>query len=105
MMLCGSAARRAIARSGPRDFWVIARTRHLRRETKNHIPAILAATILSKEPAKYGLTYDPEPALRYDTFELDGAVDLLDGAKIVLTDADDATLDTLWQRAKASLAG
>ena len=41
--------RRALARSGEKDFWGIARTRYIRTETKNHIPAILAATLLSPQ--------------------------------------------------------
>ncbi|NIM61464.1 MAG: lytic transglycosylase, partial [Acidobacteria bacterium] len=47
--------RRAIRRSGSRDFWAISRSsRHLRRETRNYVPAILAATLISKDPEKYG---------------------------------------------------
>jgi membrane-bound lytic murein transglycosylase D len=68
--------RRALAHSPEQDFWSVARTRHVRRETKNHVPAILAATLLSKEPEKYGLRFTPEPPLRYDTIEVEGAVDL-----------------------------
>jgi membrane-bound lytic murein transglycosylase D len=78
--------RRAIARSGKHDFWAIARTNYIRRETKNHIPAIIAATILSKEPEKYGLTYDPEPALEYDTITVEGAADLRVLARCAGTD-------------------
>jgi membrane-bound lytic murein transglycosylase D len=68
--------RRAIARTGERDFWALAHTRHLRRETKNHIPAIIAAALLSKEPEKHGLTYEPAPPLAYDTVTVEGAADL-----------------------------
>jgi len=78
--------RRAIARSGKHDFWAIARTNYIRRETKNHIPAIIAATLLSKEPEKYGLTYDPEPALEYDTITVEGAADLRVLARCAGTD-------------------
>ena len=34
---------RALARTGHKDFWSIARTSHIRLETKNYVPAILAA--------------------------------------------------------------
>jgi membrane-bound lytic murein transglycosylase D len=78
--------RRAIARTGRRDFWGIARTRYIRRETKNHIPAIIAATLLSKEPDKYGLTAVTDPPLRYDTFEVVGAADLRVLARCAGTD-------------------
>jgi membrane-bound lytic murein transglycosylase D len=47
--------RSAIRRSGgSRDFWVHARRRLLYRETRNYVPAILAATLISKNPAKFG---------------------------------------------------
>lgn len=78
--------RRALARSGKSDFWGIAATRHLRRETKNHVPAILAATLLSKEPQKYGLKYEPEALFEYDTIAVDGAADLRVLAKCAGTD-------------------
>lgn len=68
--------RTAIRRTGTRDFWALAKTRYLRRETKNHVPAILAATLLSKEPEKYGLRYEPQPELRYDTVTIEGGADL-----------------------------
>lgn len=68
--------RSAIRRSGSRDFWRIAGTRYIRRETKNYVPAILAATMLAKEPGKHGLGYTPEREVVYDTVDIDGAVDL-----------------------------
>jgi membrane-bound lytic murein transglycosylase D len=80
--------RRAIARTGKRDFWSIARTRYIRRETKNHIPAILAATLLSKEPGKYGLTLEREPAIEYETITVDGAADLRVLARCAGTDLE-----------------
>ena len=68
--------RRAIARSGTRDFWTIARTRHIRLETKNHIPAIQAAALISKSPGQYGFSVVPDPPIEYDTIEVEGAADL-----------------------------
>ncbi len=68
--------RSAIRRSGSRDFWRIAGTRYIRRETKNYVPAILAATMLAKDPEKHGLAYTPEPEVIYDTVDVEGAVDL-----------------------------
>ncbi len=68
--------RSAIARTGKRDFWKIARTRHIRRETKNYVPAILAATLISKEPHRYGFEFEPEPPIEYETVQVEGAADL-----------------------------
>ncbi|MBD3235197.1 MAG: LysM peptidoglycan-binding domain-containing protein [Candidatus Eisenbacteria bacterium] len=68
--------RRAIRRSGTRDFWRIARTRHLYNETRNFVPAILAATILAKSPGAYGLTRETEPPLSYESVAVDTPTDL-----------------------------
>lgn len=67
---------RALARSGARDFWGIAQTPHIMRETKNHVPAVIAAALISKQPELYGITPAPEPPLFYDTLRVSGAVDL-----------------------------
>jgi membrane-bound lytic murein transglycosylase D len=80
--------RQAIARAGTRDFWKLARTHHLRLETRNHVPAILAAAILSKQPAKYGLSYVEAPPLAYDTVRVDGAADLRILAECAGTDLE-----------------
>ncbi len=68
--------RRALRYSGHKDFWGIAKTRYIRRETKNYVPAILAAVLISKEPEKYGLSFEPEELIVYDTVQVDGAADL-----------------------------
>jgi membrane-bound lytic murein transglycosylase D len=68
--------RRALARTRNKDFWSISRTRYIRRETKNYVPAILAAILISKEPEKYGLSFEPETRIAYDTIQVDGAADL-----------------------------
>ncbi len=38
------------------DFWEIAQEDFLRDETKNYVPKFLAAVIIAKDPARYGLT-------------------------------------------------
>ncbi|MBD3335457.1 MAG: LysM peptidoglycan-binding domain-containing protein, partial [Candidatus Eisenbacteria bacterium] len=67
---------RAIRRTGSRDFWRIARTRYLRNETRNFVPAILAATILAKSPGAYGFTEETDPPLAYETVSVDSPTDL-----------------------------
>ena len=67
--------RRAIALGGGRrDFWAIQK--HLRRETRNYVPAILAVTLISKDPEKYGFRFEPDPPVVYDTVQVRGAADL-----------------------------
>jgi membrane-bound lytic murein transglycosylase D len=85
--------RRAIAATGTSDFWALARTRYLKRETKNHVPAVLAAILISKQPAKYGFYAIPEPAVAYDTIDVSGAADLRIVARCAGTDP--ATLVSL----------
>ncbi len=68
--------RRAVRRTDSRDFWEIARTRYLVNETRNFVPAILAATILAKSPGAYGFTEEIEPPLEYDTVTVDTPTDL-----------------------------
>jgi membrane-bound lytic murein transglycosylase D len=78
--------RRALRKTGKKDFWGIANTRYIRRETKNYVPAIIAATMISKEPAKYGFEFEPDSPVPYETVEIDGAADLRVLAKCAGTD-------------------
>jgi membrane-bound lytic murein transglycosylase D len=51
---------RAIKRSGRDDFWKLtATTKYLPRETRDYVPLILAAIIVARNPAQYGLTVPP----------------------------------------------
>lgn len=78
--------RRALRKSGKKDFWGIANTRYIRRETKNYVPAIIAATMISKEPAKYGFEFEPDKPVPYETVQVEGAADLRVLAKCAGTD-------------------
>ena len=55
---------RAIRRVGSRDFYRLARTRYLRRETKNYVPAFVASLLIAKSPEKYGFVVN-EPETLY----------------------------------------
>ncbi len=54
---------RSISATKSNNFWTIAQTSHLRRETKDYVPKLIAAAIIAKNPEKYGfedITYaDP----------------------------------------------
>ena len=56
----------AIKAMGTSDFWALARGRWLADETKNFVPAIQAATIIAREPERYGFMITPAPPLMYD---------------------------------------
>jgi membrane-bound lytic murein transglycosylase D len=45
---------RAIRATGSSDFWALARTGFLRRETKEFVPQILAATQIGRDPDRFG---------------------------------------------------
>jgi len=67
---------RAIARVGSRNFWDLARSRYLRRETKSYVPMILAAIVIAKQPASYGFALIPDSPPAYDVAELDSPADI-----------------------------
>ncbi len=67
---------RAIRALKTRDFWRLARSRFLRRETRNYVPAILASILILKDPERYGFDADYEPELRYEWGEVDSATEL-----------------------------
>jgi membrane-bound lytic murein transglycosylase D len=46
---------KAVMRTGYADFWELYRRNAMPAETKNYVPQILAAVIMAKNPAKYGL--------------------------------------------------
>ncbi|MDY6855306.1 MAG: transglycosylase SLT domain-containing protein [Thermodesulfobacteriota bacterium] len=46
--------RRAIDKHNTEDFWEMSEYRYLKKETKDYIPKLIAATIIAKNPHKYG---------------------------------------------------
>lgn len=61
---------RAIRAVGSSDFWTLAGTRLLKQETREFVPAIHAATVIGRDPERWGFAVeDPEPAAT------DGATD------------------------------
>jgi membrane-bound lytic murein transglycosylase D len=67
----------AVRRTGYADFWELYKRNVLPAETKNYVPIILAMTIMSKNPAQYGLdAVQPDPALKYDVETVNYPVDL-----------------------------
>ncbi len=49
---------KAIKRLKTKDFFNIARSRYIRRETRNYVPAFLASLIIVKSPEEYGFNSD-----------------------------------------------
>jgi membrane-bound lytic murein transglycosylase D len=68
---------RAIKRSGRDDFWKLTSTkRYLPRETRDYVPLILAAVIVARNPAQYGMNIVPADPPAYETVTVPSAVDL-----------------------------
>jgi membrane-bound lytic murein transglycosylase D len=68
---------RAVMRTGYADFWELYRRNVLPAETKNYVPGIIAAIIMAKNPAQYGLdNLLPESAVVSDKVTVDYAIDL-----------------------------
>ena len=67
---------RAIQKTGSRDFWALAQSRHLRRETKEFVPQIHAATVIGRDPDRYGFDFDEVDPVAFDTLTVPPATDL-----------------------------
>ena len=66
--------RRAIRRSGSRDFWTLKR--YLPRETRNYVPAFIASIIIAKNPDQWGFPVPDERPWIYDRVDVPDALDL-----------------------------
>ena len=68
---------RSVMRTGYADFWELYRRNVLPAATKNYVPGIIAAAIMAKNPAQYGLEdMHPMAPVIYDTVQTDTAIDL-----------------------------
>jgi len=78
-----------MAKSKTGDFWDLRSTRYLRPETRNYVPKFMAATIIAKNPEKYGFTLNYHEPLRYDEVVIDRPTDLRLIAKVANVTYDD----------------
>ena len=74
---------RILRRYGRIDYWEMARRRLLPRETRNYVPSYLAATIIFKNPIRYGFQVAPDPELRFELIPLTEQVDLETVAELI----------------------
>ncbi len=90
---------RGIERYQVYDFWSLARTSGIRRETKNYVPMIHAAIVVAKSPDRYGFTVEADPELAFETVTVEGAVDLRTVAECAGASLDDVrTLNPALRR-------
>lgn len=74
---CGPGnVQRAIERTGYANFWEMANRHVLPLQTENYVPAILAVTIIAKNPEKYGFIVDPAPPLKTERVTVSTPTDL-----------------------------
>ena len=67
----GGRVRSAIQKTGSNDFWDLAKSRHLKKETKYYVPKLIAAIIIAKNPVAYGFEeVEYEEPLAYETVEV-----------------------------------
>ncbi|HVE66710.1 MAG TPA: transglycosylase SLT domain-containing protein, partial [Thermoanaerobaculia bacterium] len=80
---------RAMQRTGARNFWELAASGAIKPETRNYVPAFIAATLIARNPLHYGFEVEYAEPLDYETVLLDRPVHLKHLA------ASDAALDDL----------
>lgn len=64
--------KRAIKKQKTNDFWKL----RLNRQTRNFVPLYMAATIIAKDPKRYGFDVEYEKPLNWDVMKVNKAMDL-----------------------------
>jgi membrane-bound lytic murein transglycosylase D len=79
---------RALDRAGSdADYWTLVERRLLPRETRSYVPIILAMTLVGKDPARFGVSVEPEPPLRFESVKVSKPTDLRRIAEVIGVDA------------------
>jgi membrane-bound lytic murein transglycosylase D len=78
----------AVRRDRSRNFWELARKKkNFRAETRNYVPKIIAAALISKNPEKYGFTDIPfEEPLAWTEVRVPSGVDLKTVSRLIEED-------------------
>lgn len=99
---CGPACvERAVQRTGYADYWELRARNAIPKETRNYVPAILAMAIVSNNLEAYGLEMPAlEPALSYDTIEVDA-----DTSLSLIADAADVPVSELREMNPSLIRG
>jgi len=72
---------RALARAHADDYWDLTDTKLIKRETKEYVPRFLAATLIAKDPSRYGFLISPQPPVEYEEAVLTRPIHLRVAAK------------------------
>jgi len=80
----------AIKRYKTEDFWKLTNYRYLKRETKDYVPLMIAATLVAKDPEKYGfIDVEYQEPLRYEKVKVPELTDLSHIAKACETSLEE----------------
>lgn len=61
------------AAEGEDAFFVLAGKDYLKTETRDYVPQLIAAALVGKDPARYGMELHVRPAFAYDSVRVPGA--------------------------------
>lgn len=75
---------KAIKKHETDDFWRLK----LRKQTEDYVPLYMAATIIAKDPERYGFDLEFDEPLSFDEVEINQPVDLKKVSKILGTSPD-----------------
>lgn len=76
--------KRLIEKHGTQDFWVLSKMEGFPQETREYIPKLLAAVLISKSPKLYGFAdLNLKQPYRYEYFQIPGGTDLYDLAQSI----------------------
>jgi membrane-bound lytic murein transglycosylase D len=67
---------RAMKKTGSSDFWTLADSKHLKRETKDFVPQIHAATVIGRDPDRYGFEFEDVEPTAVELVKVPGGTDL-----------------------------
>jgi membrane-bound lytic murein transglycosylase D len=67
---------RAMRKTGSSDFWILADSKHLKRETKDFVPQIHAATVIGRDPDRYGFEFEDVEPTAVEIVNVPGGTDL-----------------------------
>ncbi|MES2180105.1 MAG: transglycosylase SLT domain-containing protein [Gemmatimonadota bacterium] len=68
---------------GDDAFFVLAEKDYLKNETREYVPQLIAAALIAKEPARYGLELHPRAPFEYDTVRVPAGTPLAAIAKAI----------------------
>jgi membrane-bound lytic murein transglycosylase D len=67
---------RTMEKTGLTDFWQLAASGLLKPQTQNYVPAVIASTLIARNPSHYGFEVEYEKPLAYERVRLDRPVSL-----------------------------